>query len=216
MKKSGLFLLGMFFANIIIGQTIHIHVGPSISKLKWDRIGSNFDPLYNQTLLSYSVFGGIDYFDKKYMDLSSNIGMISKGGKDKFEYRDQNGEVINQELEERATLNYLSLNTMINFKYANKKAVTPFIGIGPRIDYLVKSSKEFDALEEIDELKRTSVGLIFGGGLNYAISKIQFGIRADYYLDFNKIANRNMGSENLAEEVSVNTTAISFKIGYML
>lgn len=88
--------------------------------------------------------------------------MIRKGGKDEFALMDQNGVLTGQTITEKATLDYLSINTMIDLKYRIKEIVSPFISIGPRFDYLVISSKHFDSLKEIDELKRISIGLILG------------------------------------------------------
>lgn len=216
MKKTGLLLIGLTFAILLNGQTIKIQGGTSISTLDWKLKGINVDPFYNETLIGYSVFAGLDYFDKQYFNLSSNIGMIRKGGKDEIVLTDQSGELTGQAITEKPTLDYLSINTMIDLKYRIKETVSPFISFGPRFDYLVSSSKQFDSLEEIDELKSTSFGLILGGGLKYDISNLQFGLRADYYLDFTKVADWTIENTGNGGEVTVNTITINLTIGYRL
>ena len=216
MKKTGLLLIGLTFATLTNGQTLKIQGGTSISKLDWQLKGMNIDPFYNETLIGYSIFAGLDYLDKQYYNLSTNIGMIRKGGKDEIVLTDQYGELTGQTITEKPTLDYLSINTMIDLKYRIKETVTPFISFGPRFDYLVSSSKHFDSLEEIDELKSTSIGLILGGGLKYDISNLQFGLRADYYLDFTKVADWTIENTGNGGEVTVNTFTINLTIGYRL
>ncbi|NJN25986.1 MAG: PorT family protein [Cyclobacteriaceae bacterium] len=211
MKRTGLLLIGLTIAILTNGQTIKIQGGTSISKLDWQLKGLS---LYNKTLIGYSIFAGLDYLDKQYFNLSTNIGIIRKGGKDEIVLTDQFGELTRQINTEKPTLDYLSINTMIDLKYRIKETVSPFISLGPRFDYLVGRSKHFDSLEEIDELKSTSIGLILGGGLKYDISNLQFGLRADYYLDFTKVADWTIENTGNGGEVTVNTFTINFTLGY--
>jgi len=178
--------------------------------------GLKIDPFYNETLIGYSFFAGLDYLDKQYFNLSSNIGVIRKGGKDKIEISDQYGEFTGQTTTEKPTLDYLSVNTMLDLKYTIKEKVSPFVSFGPRIDYLIRSSKHFDDIEKIDELNSTSIGLILGGGLKYNISNLQFGLRADYYLDLTNVANWTFENTVNTGEINVNTYTINLTMGYKL
>ena len=214
MKKIGLLLIGLALTIFANGQIIQVQGGTSISKLDWNLDGFYSD-LFSETLIGYSVFTGIDYLDKQYFNLSSNMGVVRKGGKDKIKYADQSGLPV-QTLTEKATLDYLSINTTIDFKYRIKETIFPFISFGPRFDYLLNSGKHFDALKKSDILKNTSIGLILGGGLKYNISNLQFGLRADYYLDFTKVANWTTENSENVGKISVNTFTINLSIGYRL
>jgi hypothetical protein len=216
MIKTGLFLIGLTIAILANGQTVKIQAGTSISKLNWQLKGINIDPLYDETLIGYSIFAGLDYYDKKYFNLSSNIGMIRKGGKSEVQLSDQYGMLIGKTITEKPTLDYLSINTMIDIKYRIKEKISPFISFGPRYDYLLSSSGQFDGLEKLDELKKSSIGVILGGGLKYDISKIQFGLRADYYSDFTKVAEWTIEKTNRGGEITVNTLTINLSVGYRL
>ncbi|HBZ67986.1 MAG TPA: hypothetical protein DEO70_14220 [Bacteroidales bacterium] len=216
MKKTGLLLIGLIIAILSNGQTIKIQGGTSVSKLDWQMKGMITNSFYNETMIGYSIFAGVDYLDKQYYNLSTNIGMIRKGGKGEIALVDQYGELTGQTITEKPTLDYLSINTMIELKYRIKETVTPFISFGPRFDYLVSHSSHLYSLEDIDELKSISVGLIFGGGLKYDISNLQFGLRADYYLDFTKIADWSIESTGNNGEVTVNTFTLNLTIGYRL
>jgi len=216
MKLLGLFLISMTITILANGQTIKIQAGTSISNLDWKYKGITVDPIYKESLIGYSFFAGMDYFEKQYFNLSSNIGMLRKGGKGEVPLTDQNGELTGQTITEKPTLDYLSINTTVDLKYPLKEKVFPFICFGPRLDYLFNNSKHFDELKKLNELKNTSIGLILGGGLKYDISNIQLGLRADYYLNFTKVADWPTQNTGTGGEVTVNTFTINLTIGYKL
>ncbi len=216
MKKTGLLLIGLAIAILANGQTLKIQGGTSISKLDWQLEGIILAPLYTEALIGYSIFAGLDYLENQYYNLSTSVGMIRRGGRGEFAQVNPHGEFTGQIITDKSTLDYLSINTMIDLKYRIKEMVSPFISFGPRLDYLVNSSWHFDDLKEIDGLKRASYGLILGGGLKYDISDFQFGLRADYYLDFTKVADWTIESTGISGEVKVNTFTINLIIGYRL
>ena len=208
MKRIELLLIGLTIAIFANGQIVKIQGGTSISKLDWDVKGSDW-VMFNEALIGYSIFAGIDYIDKQYFNLSSNIGMVRKGGTNEIQFMNSK-----QILKAEQTLDYLSINTMIEFKYRIKKTISPFISFGPRFDYLLHNGK-FDTFEGLINLKSTSVGLILGGGLKYDISSFQFGLRADYYLDFTNVTDWSTVNTRVVGE-SVNTFTINLGVGYRL
>ncbi|MBN1118010.1 MAG: outer membrane beta-barrel protein [Bacteroidales bacterium] len=216
MKKTGLLLIVLSIAALLNGQTIKLQGGTSISTLHWQLHGVNIDPLYDEPLIGYSVFGGLDYFDMQYFNLSSNIGMIRKGGKEEIQLYFEDGQPSSGTYTDKPTLNYLSINTAIDLRYRIKEKFSPFISVGPRVDFLVNYSRQFDGLEDLDGLKKSTIGLIFGGGLKYNISSLQFGIQADYYLDFTKVADWTIESTGNSGEVTANTFAVNLTIGYKI
>lgn len=216
MKKIVFFIIGILFVVYANGQKIKIQGGASISKLDWNLIGTNSNSFYEESLIAYSFFVGLDYLENQYFNLSSNIGTIQKGGKGEIPLSDQNGDLTGQTIIEKPSLDYFSINTMIELKYRIKETVTPFISFGPRFDYLYSSSKHFDVLEEKKELKNTSYGLILGGGMKYDISNFQFGLRADYYYDFTKVAEWTIENTGISGEATVNAFTINLTMGYKL
>ena len=214
MKKIVLLLVGLTITIFANGQIVKVQGGTSISEIDWKLNGFN-SGLFNEKLIGYSIFAGIDYFDKQCFNLSSNIGVIRTGGKNKIQFTDQSALPI-QALIEKATLDYLSINTTIDFKYRMKKTIFPFISFGPRFDYLLNSSKYFDVLDEFGGLKSISIGLILGAGIKYDISNLQIGLRADYYLNFTKVADWTIENSGDGGKISVNTFTINLSIGYRL
>lgn len=215
MKRTGLILIGLTIAILINGQTIKIQGGTSISKLDWVPKGLNLDPVYHEAIISYSIFGGFDFLEKQYSNLSSSIGMIRKGGKSEFPVYDQNLELIGQ-IMQKPFLDYLSINTTIDLKYELIKAISPFLSFGPRFDYIINSSNHFDSLKDINELKKSTFGLILGVGLRYDLSKFHLGLRSDYYYDFTKIADWTIDNTAIGGEVTANTYTINLTLGYRL
>jgi hypothetical protein len=210
------------FAVFSNAQIVKIQGGTSISSLNWqDKVSSIYQmpapSYYDDNLIGYSIYAGIDYLDKKYFNLSSNIGLIRKGGKrDIQRYNDHYNPSTGIDTQKPA-LDYLSINTTIDFKYPVRETIAPFISFGPRFDYLFSSSEHFDTFEEVGVLKKTSLGLILGGGVKYDVSKLQFGLRADYYLDFKKVAD--WSAEDFpgnGGQISAKTFTISLSIGYRL
>jgi opacity protein-like surface antigen len=215
MKKTGLLLIGLAITIFVHGQTVKIQAGTSISNLDYKLKGIDV-AFFEKPLIGYSLFAGIDYFDKQYFNLSSNMGMIRKGGKADIPLMDIGVNVL-ADLTEKATLDYLSINTTMDFKYPVKETISPFISFGPRFDYLLHSSRFFDTLSEVAAIKKSSFGLILGGGLKYDLSNLQFGLRADYYLDFSKkIADWTFDNPGTGGSISVNTFTINLTIGYRL
>jgi hypothetical protein len=207
-----IFLIGFLWSIWIcsFGQILKIQVGTSLSSLDWklNTWGSQF----SKTLVGFSGSIGIDYFAKKNFNLSSNLGFLTKGGVEKTGLTDASGFPTDEEIVRQAKLNYVSFNTCIDLKYPLKEAFIPYLSVGPRIDYLISHSKEFDIVDH----KNISYGLVIGAGIKYDISKVQFGLRGDYFLNFNKIAEWQAQPGNLGGQITDKTILISLTIGYKL
>ena len=214
MKKAGLLLIVLTIAVFANGQIVKIQGGTSFSKLDWNLKGTNLS-LWDEMFIGYSIFAGIDYLDKSYFNLSSNIGMIRKGGQGAVTLADIGGYPI-LNYTDKPTLDYLSLNTTIDFKYRIRETITPFIGFGPRFDYLLNHSRHFDEMKKLGEFNDISFGLILGGGLKYDISDFQFGLRTDYYFDFKKVAEWTFEDTGMGGKISVNTFTLCLSVGYRL
>ncbi len=195
-------------------QILKLQAGTSLSKLDWTVNNMNVAP-YNKTMVGYSLFAGMDYLDKKFFNLSSNLGFLRKGGQSKTTLTNADGVAV-ETITEKAKLDYISINTMIDLKYPITDKIIPFVSVGPRFDYLLSHSSQFDGLKSMNELNSTSIGLNLGGGLKYNLSKIQIGLRADYYLNFSKIADWPAQTGNLGGQIKDRTMLINLTIGYKL
>ena len=215
MRHLLLIFTALFFTSLTYGQIIKIQGGISSSTIDWKLDNINLVPMYENNKVSYSVFAGLDYWDKQYFNLSSNIGLVRKGGKGEMQLFNEMAMPTGT-ITQKASLDYISINTLIELKYPIKESILPFISIGPRFDYLINSSKHFDSLKDVDELNSTSLGMLLGGGIKYDLLKIQLGIRFDYYVNFNKVADWENVPYTQNGEVKDNTFTINLTIGYKL
>ena len=200
MKRLNILSAALFICSISFGQILKIHSGVSISNLDW-KIGSNEWKYNNESLIGYSFLVGLDYLNNTNFNLSSNIGLIKKGGKVIAIAENSADRILD------VSLDYLTLNTTCEFKYQLKNKVTPFISYGPRLDMLLNELY-------LTTYNRFNYGLLLGGGIKYDINKIQLGFRLDYYFNFNKI---NMTrTEVFAGIINDKTLACNLSFGYRL
>ena len=215
MKRLSIFIIGLLISKIIFAQTINLQGGPSFSKLDWPTPFSD-NSVYDQSLIGYSLFLGLEYLNKTYFNLSSSIGLIRKGGKDEFDLTTPTGEPTGETIIEKPKLEFVSINTVIDLKYPATEKLFPFISAGPRFDFLISKSEHFDSLDEMKAVNSSAFGFLFGGGFKYELSKVQIGIRADYYLELNKLAEWPAEPGNLGGEVRTKTFTINLMIGYII
>jgi hypothetical protein len=215
MKRIGILAAGMVISAFTYAQTLNIKAGTSVSNLDWTFKGSGLKPMYGNNLVGYSVFVGLDYLDSKYFNLSTNLGAIRKGGKEDITFYDEYGVPLMTKTE-KPTLDYISINTMAEFKYPVQEHWIPFVGIGPRIDYLFHQSSHFSGIENFGTVNRSAFGLIMGGGIKYNLEIFQLGLRANYYKDFGEVASWSVPNSSNGGEVKVHTFDINVSVGYKL
>lgn len=213
MRRITLLIIVIFLSLTSFGQTLKIQAGPSFSNLDWNTDAISMS-LYNETLIGYSFFVGLDYLNTKYFNLSSNLGILRKGGKQTIMLMSFVGPSIERSY--YAQLDYLSVNTLIDLKYPITDKITPYLFFGPRLDYLVGFSNEYDVLTVKDDLNGLNYGFVLGGGLKYDWSRFQIGIHADYYLNFNKIADWSAVIPDYGGTISDKTFTINLSLGYKL
>lgn len=204
--------MGLVIINFAFGQTIKFQSGISISKLDWGFTG--FPSFFDEPIIGFSSSVGVDYFDMKHYNLSSNLGIIRKGGKNTLNLESPDPVFPNGEL--TATLDYLTFNTTIDYKIPIGEKIIPYLSCGPRVDYLFSYNNEFNEMQKMDELIKISYGLLFGIGIKYKISKFQVGIKSDYCINFNKIEDWPATGENLGEQIKDKTLLLNLTIAYAL
>lgn len=198
MKRSQLLSIALLVTVLSFGQTLKVQSGVSISNIYIQTSGSSDNLTQdNKRLVGYSFFVGMDYLQHKNFNLSSNMGMLRKGGQALLYSTWGYGQGI------KATLDYLSLNTTCDFQFPIEDNITPYISFGPRVDVL---------LNPISEYSSFNYGLLLGGGLKYPLSdKLQLGLRADYYLNF-----RDINKIGQTRTVSDKTFTTNLVLGYRL
>ena len=187
------------FAN---GQLLKFQAGVSGSSLDWKIVNGTVQQ-YKQKITGHSIFIGLDYLQKKYFNLSSNIGILRKGGEeDNIFFTDPFGQPLIGE-KQKATLDYLSINTTFDLKYPIKEKLFPFVSLGPRLDYLTSNNDRFNSLKEAKELNKFSYGINMGAGFQYQFLRFRIGIRGDYLLNLNHISDYTVTNMMRDERIQV-------------
>jgi hypothetical protein len=195
------------------GQTLNLRFGPSFSNLNWNKSGAD-DYIFDEGIIGFNFLLGLDYLDFRYFNLTSNIGILQKGGTGSLTDL-QNPEGIT-ESSATTILNYVTFNTMFVAKLPVKDRVVPFIHIGPRLDYLVSYSQTFNLFSqftETDQLNKTMYGLVAGAGVDFKIKRFKIGIVVDYYKNFNKIVDYTSDSGK-TDQIDDHTFTLNFQAGY--
>src|SRR5690606_33322719 len=156
--KRIILLLIIFIPFLSKGQTFKIQTGPTFSSLNFNYDYYSLKP-YNKTLTGYSIFVGADYLNSTYFFMSSNIGFLTKGGKNEIVYINQGRNYV---MNSSAKLSYFSFNTGVNLQYPVSENINLFVSLLPRIDLLISNNKEAEQFKYFTELRRAIFGIATG------------------------------------------------------
>lgn len=134
-NKSSVWLVCMLLCITAIGkaQVVTVENGFAISSLRIKGLGQIMDKTY-----PYQMSVGMQYLDKGWFNLSSNVGYIRRGERDKS--LDNYESIYGESRIAGSNLYFLTLNTTFDLKKVSRDGYTCFIGVGPRIDFKIKST----------------------------------------------------------------------------
>lgn len=210
MKNLIIFLIPLFFIFQSKAQTINLQAGPSISHLNYD-LPLLDESIYDEVIVGFAGFVGFDYLETKVFHFSSNLGFIRKGGLEDYRVTDSQGNII----DDRLTFDYISINTTLNLRVPVGKRLRPFISFGPRIDLMVDQNQQIDDLSR-DDFNDFSYGFLSGAGIKLDYSPVFLGLRADYYSNFNKIAEIDSPFFDENFSITDKTFHILFILGFSI
>lgn len=172
-KKSCVWLVCVLLCLASVGkaQVITLENGFAITSL---RSGIGLDKVY-----PYQVALGMQYADKGWFNLSSNIGYLRRGAQVELasSYVDYDEQIIM-----KSKLHYITLNTTFDIKKTSRDGYTFFVGAGPRLDFNLKSTIEMYAdysgpsdfeptKEKLDGIHTVLFGLKCVGGIRKDFGK---------------------------------------------
>ena len=207
-----LLLFFFFISSITFGQSLQIQSGASVSFLDWQYKEASFDLGYDQPLITPDILIGINYISTRHFNLSTNIGFISKGGR-----VGENNEIpgIARDADNMVSkINYFSWNALVEFKYPLNEEWSPFISVGPRIDYVLDVKGEIEGVDEIGAIKSKMRGFILGAGIIYKKDITSYGLRLDYYINRDQIADWPASQTNFGGNISDNTFTLNLFFAY--
>jgi hypothetical protein len=209
-NRTGRFLFAFVVLLFVVppassAQMLNLQFGASFSKLD-SKIGKATTTFLDQTRIDPSVFIGMEYLESKYWSISSNLGYVHKGGKEPWFNVNSAGNVISTSTASEV-FNYLSVNTLFNLKYPIKERWTPYVSVGPRIDFLINHDHTFHYFDNPGYLQKESYGVVAAVGIRYTFSTFLLGVRAEHLYNFNHLASDGLETNN------TNTSIISLTIG---
>ncbi len=215
MKKKIIILILIFSSfSFVKGQiikSIGIKSGISLSNQSWD-----YSPYYQILSIKSSV--GLyevltaDFIIKKHWDLSADFGIYKSRGKS------LNDEMHTHEVNYFTNkLSFLTFSPNIKLK-TDFYHFTPYITIGPRIDYFIKELSEVNVSDKT-VLKPLQFGFNTGIGINYLINKIALIAEYQYLYNFTNIIDQAalipVTEDNITQDVvKINNHIISLGVKY--
>ena len=217
MKKRLLLTLLTVCFLTVSAQIVNLKVGPTVSNMKWENSLSSTDKVFNENYVGFYTVIGLDYLQKKGFSLSSNIGYFTNGGKGAVSYTDELGNIIG-DTTHTTKLNFFTLNTLVNYNFMAQKKISPFVGLGVGLNYLVSYEENVKLLEQFDKVDELNIilwGLIGAAGLNVNLDKLRLGVEFMYNYNLNKLVD-STGAPGFSNQISVNYFSVLFSVGYRL
>lgn len=210
MKKFVIFFflvsISSSYSQILKGYGIKI--GGTISHQNWDYTPISpvrgFDP-DNKIGFNIGVFA--ELIDIPNLRLVTELNYVQKGiqkeiVKTESEYPDGVGSVL-----WKMRIDYLNLSIMVK-PMMDLGMFSPYLLIGPRLDYEIGKSLAYDQASFYDEFKKSRLGLKVGLGSEIKIIGLKLVTEFIYDLDFTELYKN--------ENVKVTTDSFDFRIGIYL
>lgn len=176
-------------------QTIYLEAGMTNSRLDWTNIVGD---VYKSPVNNFFAGAGIEYLDKRYFNLNSQVSYTKKGGSETVQMTGLNGEDLGTQ-KSNATFTVVSLSTQVEGKYPLGRMV-PFVAAGPRIDFVNSSSYHFSKNEKF------LYGGTFSIGLKYTTGRVMTGIKGSYLATFNDV------QDGIKEKAAVLSVLIGLRL----
>lgn len=210
MKKKFLiiyFLTLTTIANAQFVDRISFNYGITSSDLEWefkDPSLPTFNKLDNRNTNGFYSGIDIDYLKSRFFVLSTGIGFYQRGAK-----YDWGNRAI------KSDLSYLTFDTKVKVKY-DFNNFTPYLVIGPRIDYLLQFSSAFDDFDRLGMMNKINYGLRYGVGIQYDFGKIILGIAWKNNVSFNSTVVNNGEYMNPPFNIKDKTMVFNLDFGIKL
>jgi outer membrane protein W len=217
MKKYQLLLFFTVFCLAASSQIVNLKVGPTFSQMTWENSVASTDTYFNENYVGFYASLGLDYLQKKGFSLNSNIGYLTNGGKGTVNYSDEMGNIVG-DTTQTTKLHFFTLNTIAKYNFITEKKISPFLGLGVGLNYLIAYEENVKLLEQFDEIDEMNImlwGLIGTAGLNFNLNKVRLGMEFMYNYNLNKLIDYE-GITGFSNQVSVNYFSVLFSVGYRL
>jgi len=203
-------LFGYKISNSQIIDQFGIRTGGSISQINWNYSNFFIDKIDFQKRIGFSFQAYADLLDKKYLNITTGLGYIEKGGVLNVTLVNEYGDPIGKS-KRVSKINYLTYNIQLKGKYTLKKIVS-YISIGPRIDFTIKYDNIFQEIHDYDKLNEIIYGFVYSIGTGYELKKIMIFMDFSKNINLNKIANFTNSTSNIGVNVNDDTMILSIGV----
>jgi hypothetical protein len=203
MKKRTTILIMLAALLFMTNGVAQMQIGPKVGVNIANLGGDDADELIGESLDSKTGFGGGIFFMYQFSNMFAiqpEAYYSMKGAT----YKENGGELT-------ITLDYfevpLLLKLIIPVEGSN---IRPSIFAGPSVGFntTAKSKVEFEgesAEEDLENVKKTEFGFVFGGGLGFLIGKNELGFDIRYILGLSTI-------DDSSDAADLKNTAFSFNV----
>ena len=206
MKRIALLTVIILATLPLSAQVIKLDVGTSFSQMQDDTPMHNF----SNTLISNSLAFGVDWLERDWFYLSSEIGYLNTGGVDRIDIMDGSGLPI-EEVDWRLQRHNIHLNTTFRGKLGYKK-FHAYLGIGPKVDIPVYT--DVDTFGDNSSLSFVKNEVMFGlkaeVGVAYNFNDVRVGLNFAYLPDLTRQASY------LNQTTRNDTFKLGIMVGYIL
>lgn len=209
-----IFLFGLT-TKFVNAQRIFIQPGLAVSSMKWNLNSGGSRGFYPDNLLGPSVFIGAEYADKNRFSFSSSLGFLRVGGSNSFDTGNFFGNGSFGTVRVEAYLDYLSLNTLVQYRLDFYGADLLF-GAGPRMDFVVNKNRAFDGISAEQNYNPISIGLVYRAKIIKNFGPFFGGVGLDYHQNFFKVADWPRSSTNTGGSITTQTALINAYFGCKL
>ncbi len=211
--KRNIILLFFFLATLIakgqVFENIGIKAGCSVANQKWAYSLLQTTTQKDDKLGIYCVLT-TELFKRKYMSLFIETGYVQKGSQEEVEVTTNDHPEGTGEYETFMTsINYLEFSPQLKVHY-QIKSFTPYLVVGPRLDYQVGFKSDIAPGMEKD-LNKTIWGMTYGLGLEFRKNK--FGILLEYQEHYNFSDVLDTRSETTNTGIRITGTAYVLSAG---
>jgi outer membrane protein W len=210
-----LLILFIILFNIALasGQVVALKAGPVVSRLDC-HIPELHDTELNKGYTGFAAIAGIDYLIHRYWCVSTDLGYISSGGKGHTLVHSAEGDA---DLKIKTNLDFITFNTLIHLQYKFANHIEPFIGIGPRLDYLAGYHEDAEMLTEFEEkgeLNKWLYGAVAAAGVHFDVHHWVLGFEYQYNWDMNEIVEFEDEATHAHNSVALRCSPFLVTVGY--
>lgn len=209
MKRLVLIVTIIIATLPLSAQVIKLDVGTTFSSMQDDTPMHNF----SKTLVGSSVAFGVDWLEKEWFYLSSEVGYITTGGAERIEIMDSPGLPTGE-----ADWQLMRHNIHVNTTFRAKLALNRFhvyLGVGPKVDIPVQielTDTYNDATDSNLPFLKNEVmfGIKAEAGVAYNFNDVRVGLNFAYLPDFTRQASY------LNQTTRNDIFKLSISVGYIL